>query len=48
MKATTTTKVALETNAHEARVVVFFQAKLRKRKAANAQLGFSKSPSKLL
>jgi hypothetical protein len=47
MKATTT-KVALEVAVHVARAVVLVQVELRRRKIANAQLGFFESSSKLL
>jgi hypothetical protein len=48
MKATTTTKVALEIVAHAARVVAFVHAELRRMKTTNAELGFFEIFSNLL
>jgi hypothetical protein len=48
MKATTTTKLALEIVAHAARIVVLVQVELRRRKTANVQPGFFESSYKLL
>jgi hypothetical protein len=48
MKVSTIAIVALKASAHEARVVALFQVELRRRKTANAQLGFSRSTYKLL
>ncbi len=48
MKATITSKVALEVVDHVARAMVLVQIELRTKKIANAQPRFSKSSSKLL
>jgi hypothetical protein len=48
MKAIATTKMALEVAIHVAKAMELLQIELRRRKIANAQLGFFESSSKLL